>query len=139
MAHLDQERPDSQHPERSNKELWQRVKGRLRTEVGEDIFTSWFARMDLDGIEQDGVRLSVATRFLKTWTQSHYGEKVLLCWQAEMPTVRRIDIVVRSAVIKNTATPAKSPDPLPPARDSHKGEGSESRHPATPPGEPHAR
>jgi len=133
MAHSDEERPGPEHPERSNQDLWQRVKGRLRTEVGEDIFTSWFARMDLDGIEHDTVRLSVATRFLKTWTQSHYGEKVLLCWQAEMPTVRRIDIVVRSAVIKSTATPAKSPDPLPPARETHKAEGGEPRHPATPP------
>ena len=57
MAHLDEERPNTDHPARSNQELWQRVKGRLRTEVGEDIFTSWFARMDLDGIDLDTVRL----------------------------------------------------------------------------------
>ena len=124
MAHLDEERP--------NQELWQRVKGRLRAEVGEDIFTSWFARMDLDGIDVDTVRLSVATRFLKTWTQSHYGEKVLACWQAERPTVRRIDIAVRSAVIKNTATIAKSPDIVVSARErEHRTESQ--RHAATPP------
>ena len=27
---------------------WSRVKGRLRTSVGEDVYTSWFARMDLE-------------------------------------------------------------------------------------------
>ena len=132
MAHLDEERPTLEHPERSNQEVWQRVKGRLRTEVGEDIFTSWFARMDLDGIDVDTVRLSVATRFLKTWTQSHYGEKVLMCWQAEMAAVRRIDIVVRSAVIKNTATQAKSADPLPPAREREHKENGERHHPPAP-------
>jgi chromosomal replication initiator protein len=133
MAHLDQERPKIDHPERSNQEIWQRVKGRLRTEVGEDIFTSWFARMDLDGIDVDTVRLSVATRFLKTWTQSHYGEKVLACWQAEHPMVRRIDIAVRSAVIKNTATIAKSPDVVAVARErEHRIEhGGERHHAAT--------
>ena len=30
---------------------WSRVKGRLRTSVGEDVYTSWFARMDLEGVQ----------------------------------------------------------------------------------------
>ncbi len=118
MAHLDQERPCTEQPERSNEECWRRTKGRLRTEVGEDIFTSWFARMELDEVAGETVRLSVATRFLKTWTQSHYSEKILTCWQAELPAVRRIDIVVRSAVIRNAATPVKLPAPVPVARES---------------------
>src|SRR5262249_21145435 len=42
----------------SEKERWARVKQRLRAEVGEDIFSSWFARMDLDAVEEDIVRLS---------------------------------------------------------------------------------
>src|SRR5262249_14126137 len=89
-----QERTAAQRPDdRSDQERWLRVKERLRAEVGEDIFTSWFARMDLEGIEADTVRLSVATRFLKTWIQSHYGEKVLLCWQGGNPALRRVAIV----------------------------------------------
>ena len=28
-------------------ERWSRVKGRLRAEVGDDVYSSWFARMDL--------------------------------------------------------------------------------------------
>jgi chromosomal replication initiator protein len=117
------ERPDH----RSDQERWLRVKERLRAEVGEDIFTSWFARMDLEGIEGDTVRLSVATRFLKTWVQSHYGEKVLLCWQAEVPVLRRIDIVVRSAVIRASAT-AKPCEQAAPARESHaRTDGAEPR------------
>src|SRR5262249_17047907 len=89
-----QERTAAQRPDhRSDQERWLRVKERLRAEVGEDIFTSWFARMDLEGIEADTVRLSVATRFLKTWIQSHYGEKVLLCWQGEASALRPMRIV----------------------------------------------
>ncbi len=114
--------------QRSDQERWLRVKERLRAEVGEDIFTSWFARMDLEGIEAETVRLSVATRFLKTWVQSHYGEKVLLCWQAEAPALRRIDIVVRSAVIRANATPAKPCEQAAPARESHaKADVAEAR------------
>jgi chromosomal replication initiator protein len=136
MTHSDQElsgqprrgedRPDQP---RTDQERWRRVKERLRAEVGEDIFTSWFARMDLDAIEGETVRLSVATRFLKTWVQSHYGERVLLCCQAEVPNLRRIDIVVRSAVIRSNSSPAKTPEPVAPARESrdHKIDGVEAR------------
>src|SRR5215813_12913512 len=59
----------------TNHECWSRVKGRLRAEVGEDVFSSWFARMELEGVEIDTVRLSVPTRFLKSWIQSHYVER----------------------------------------------------------------
>src|ERR1700751_1356686 len=93
QVHVDQTHADQA---RSDQQRWRRVTERLRTEVGEDIFTSWFARMELDGIDGGTVRLSVPTRFLKTWTQSHYGEKLLLCWQGELANLRRIDIVVRS-------------------------------------------
>src|SRR5665213_838252 len=77
---------------------WSRVKGRLRTSVGEDVYTSWFARMDLESVQDESVRLSVPTRFLKSWIQAHYAERVLSCWQAEMPEVHRIDLTVRTAM-----------------------------------------
>src|SRR3981189_3425111 len=64
---------------------WSRVKGRLRSSVGEDVYTSWFARMDLESGQQESVPLLVPTRFLKSWIQAHYAERVLTCWQAEMP------------------------------------------------------
>src|SRR5947209_12657579 len=84
---------------------WSRVKGRLRSSVGEDVYTSWFARMDLEGVEQESIRLSVPTRFLKSWIQAHYAERVLACWQAEMPEVHRIDLTVRTAM--RCAAPVK--------------------------------
>jgi chromosomal replication initiator protein len=94
---------------------WLRVKTRLRAEVGDDIFLSWFASMDADGIDGDMARVSVPTRFLKSWIQSHYIERVLTCWQAEQPAVRRVELVVRS-VLRCTATKAK-PDLAEPVRE----------------------
>ena len=81
-------------------ERWTRVKDRLRAEVGDDVYSSWFARMELDGSEGDTVKLSVPTRFLKSWIQSHYAERVLACWQAEQPDFSRIELNVRYAVIR---------------------------------------
>ncbi|KQY98391.1 chromosomal replication initiation protein [Pseudolabrys sp. Root1462] len=94
-----------------DQESWLRVKSRLRSEVGDDVFSSWFARMDLEGLDDGGVRLSVPTRFLKSWIQSHYAEKVLTCWQAERNEVGRIELIVRSAVLKNTAQPKAKIEP----------------------------
>ncbi len=90
----------------ADQDSWSRVKERLRVEVGDDVYSSWFARMDLEAIEEGAVRLSVPTRFLKSWIQSHYAEKVLACWQAQDTQVGRIELIVRSAVLRQ-ATPVK--------------------------------
>ncbi|MGJ4941198.1 chromosomal replication initiator protein DnaA [Bradyrhizobium sp. HKCCYLS1011] len=95
----------------SEQERWSRVKGRLRSTVGEDVYTSWFARMDLESVQDESVHLSVPTRFLKSWIQAHYAERVLTCWQAEMPEVHRIDLSVRSAM--RAATPVIKDAPAP--------------------------
>ena len=50
----------------TDQDRWSRVKGRLRAEVGEDIFSSWFGRMEFEGVDSETVRLSVPTRFLKS-------------------------------------------------------------------------
>jgi chromosomal replication initiator protein len=90
---------------------WSRVKGRLRSSVGEDVYSSWFARMDLESVQQESVQLSVPTRFLKSWIQAHYAERVLTCWQAEMPGVHRIDLTVRSAM-RGAAPVKEMPAPV---------------------------
>jgi chromosomal replication initiator protein len=100
---------------------WSRVKGRLRSTVGEDIYSSWFARMDLESVHGESVRLSVPTRFLKSWIQAHYAERVLACWQAELPDVHRIDLTVRSAM--RCAAPVKEA----PATDLRRIEQSDGR------------
>ena len=91
-------------------ECWTRVKGRLRAEVGEAVYSSWFARMELESVEANTARISVPTLFLKSWIQSHYAERLLTCWQSERPAVTRIDLSVRSAAIR-TAQPTFAVSP----------------------------
>jgi len=94
-----------------DQESWLRVKARLRSEVGDDVFSSWFGRMELEGLDESGVRLSVPTRFLKSWIQSHYAEKVLTCWQSERNEVGRIELIVRSAMLKSAVQPKAKAEP----------------------------
>jgi chromosomal replication initiator protein len=98
-------------------ERWSRVKGRLKAEVGDDIFSSWFARMDLEGVEKDTARLSVPTRFLKSWIQSHYSDRVLRCWQAEERAVQRIELTVRTAAIRAPLAKPRVDEQVEPARE----------------------
>jgi chromosomal replication initiator protein len=87
---------------------WSRVRERLKAEVGEDIFSSWFARMNLEGVDNETVRLSVPTRFLKSWIHSHYSDRVLGCWQAEQSQVQRIEISVRNGVLRTNTPKAEA-------------------------------
>jgi chromosomal replication initiator protein len=81
-----------------DQDTWERVKARLRSSVGEDVYTSWFARMDLESSSADCVRISVPTKFLRSWIQAHYADLVLTCWQSEAAQVKRVDLSVRSAM-----------------------------------------
>ena len=96
---------------KKDKETFHRAMGRLRAQVGDDVYMSWFARMDLDHIDGTTVSLTVATRFLKSWIQSHYIDKVLACWQAENEQFERIELSVRSAVLRTNLRPINSDAP----------------------------
>lgn len=105
----------------SDQERWMRVQARLRAAVGEENFKSWFAAIEHDATDGDTVRLSLPTRFLKSWVQSHYAEKLLACWKEELPAIRRIDLVHRSAVLRNTTAKVKTNEAAETAREMRTG------------------
>jgi chromosomal replication initiator protein len=76
-------------------ELFQRVRARLRAAVGEDVYNSWFVRLELEEIVDDLAHLSVPTRFLSSWVQSNYAEKILDALRAEVAAVTRLHFTVR--------------------------------------------
>lgn len=78
------------------KERWHKVVQRLRAELGEDLYTSWFKSMDIEGRYDDTVVVSVPTRFLRNWIQTHYVERLLKLCDSELGTIGNVDIRVRS-------------------------------------------
>jgi chromosomal replication initiator protein len=95
--------------DRPNAEQWQRVKARLKTELGEDVFSSWFGRVDFEEADVSSVYLSVPTRFLKSWITSHYSERLLTLWNTERKGIARIELIVRGAMrFKNPPIVEKS-------------------------------
>ena len=80
---------------------WTRVCQRLRAEFGEDVYSSWFARLELDRIDRGVAYCSVPTKFLKSWIQSHYNDRLLPVIAAEIPIVRGVYIDVRMVARRN--------------------------------------
>lgn len=80
---------------KQEKEQFERVRSRLKAQVGEDVFNSWFARIELEELVDDVAHLSVPTRFLSSWIQSNYAEKILEAFKSENPGVARLHFTVR--------------------------------------------
>ncbi len=77
------------------RELWNRVRARLKAGVGEDVFASWFARLELEEIVEDVVHLSAPTRFLCSWVQSNYADRILEAFRLDAEEVARIQVTLR--------------------------------------------
>ena len=77
---------------------WGKIRKQLRAELGEDVFTSWFGRIEPVSVQDGAAEFSVATKFLKTWVQAHYAGRMLAHLQLELPVVDRVLISVRVAV-----------------------------------------
>jgi chromosomal replication initiation ATPase DnaA len=79
-------------------EAWMRIRRRLRAELGEEVFSSWFGCLELNALSDQDVYLSVPTKFLKSWIQSHYVDRILPALASEFPAIKRVSINVRSSI-----------------------------------------
>ncbi|MGE0232837.1 MAG: chromosomal replication initiator protein DnaA [Flavobacteriaceae bacterium] len=86
-------------------DAWERIMKRLRSELGEDIFSSWFGRMRLDTYDGATVTLSVPTSFLKSWIRANYLTRIVALWQEEPLRVERVDLRVRAVEKRVLAKP----------------------------------
>lgn len=88
--------------------VWDRVQRRLRAELGEDVYTSWFKCLELVQVQDDTVILSVPTKFLRNWIQQHFLEKITAHFQKEDGRLTRVTITMRSASLRTVPRPEAS-------------------------------
>ena len=74
---------------------WHKVRSRLRAELGEATFNSWFKLLEVAGAQKGRVILHVPTRFVRSWIEAHYLTRIRDHWKAEDDTIRRIDIELK--------------------------------------------
>jgi len=84
---------------------WARVRGILRSEVGDASYRSWLKPLTLVSVEGGRVRISVPTRFMRDWVISHYGDRLRELWMDENPDVDSVDVFVQAPVSKKVVRP----------------------------------
>lgn len=101
--------------------VFERVRARLRAQVGQEVFTSWFGRLKMQSMSKSVVRLSVPTTFLKSWINNKYLDQISALFAEEDANILKVEIVVRTAtrsaqmVSETTAAlpvPANIPAPI---------------------------
>ncbi len=72
-----------------------KVRAMLRSQLGEDIYASWFKALEFDEFDGKTVRVSVPVVFLRKWIQSHYMDELLTCCRAEFKSAEEVVVSVR--------------------------------------------
>ncbi len=93
------------------KKLWSVVHAGMRKEFGEAIFRSWLKPLTLRAYYHGTMEVSVPTRFMRDWIQTHYAERISTMCTEENADVKRVQIVVvQNAVIEDRAEPKTEED-----------------------------
>jgi len=100
---------------------WERVRMRLRAELGDAVYNSWFLRLELERVGGDGVHLSVPTKFLKSWMQSHYFDRIKKHVVSEFGAIERLTIELRQQGRKSKAREAGAELDAPAPREANRG------------------
>ncbi len=77
------------------REQWDKACEVMKKEFGGDVFSSWFTKLDLERLDGDTLHLSVPTKFLQSWLQKNYAQRMLNCCRSVLPEVRELVIGLR--------------------------------------------
>ena len=103
--------------------LWKKVHNEMRQEFGEAIFRSWLKPLTLQAYYHGTMEVSVPTRFMRDWIQTHYGERILaMCTQTNDEIKRLQIVVVQNAIVDDEPEAAKDDAKAAKANQNKKGE-----------------
>ena len=90
---------------------WARVRGTLRSEVGEAAYRSWLRPLTLLSVDGGRIEIAVPTQFMRDWVVSHYGERLRQLWISQNSTVKSVEITVdpgaRTKIIRSVGKGGK--------------------------------
>ncbi|MCB1557023.1 MAG: chromosomal replication initiator protein DnaA [Alphaproteobacteria bacterium] len=92
-------------PTRAVRDLWCKVYDSFRGEFGEAVFRSWLKPLTLQACYHGTLEVSVPTRFMKDWIQSHYAQRILEMCRAESAEINRVEIVVVQTASPSSPVP----------------------------------
>jgi len=90
---------------------WARVRGLIRSEVGDAAYRSWLKPLALTDVAERKIRIAVPTRFMRDWVVSHYGDRLRSLWSVENPAVEEVEIFVQPSPDRPIVREAGPPRP----------------------------
>ena len=89
--------------------VWKKVHSEMRQEFGEAIFRSWLKPMTLQAYYHGTMEISVPTRFMRDWIQTHYAERIQAMCQTAHEEIRRVQfVVIQNAIMEQLTEPSES-------------------------------
>lgn len=71
---------------------WARVRGRLRTELGDAVFRNWLKPLSFEGIDEGTAIMRAPSPFVRDRVRSQYSDRLRAIWSVEHPDVKSIAI-----------------------------------------------
>ena len=75
-----------------NIEIWDKVKGRLRKELGETLYKSWLKPLKLKKINKNTIVLSAETTLVRDRVERQYTDRLVSIWASEKPGINNIKV-----------------------------------------------
>lgn len=101
---------------------WNDVHKALRSEFGETVFRSWLKPLTLQACYHGTLEVSVPTRFMRDWIQTHYAKRILEMCGQKNPEIKRLEIVV----VQNMVSLEEAAEKTKPAKSNQNGKGHEA-------------
>ena len=92
---------------------WTRIRGTLRSEVGDVAYKSWLKPLTLVEVTNGRARIGVPTRFMRDWVVDHYGQRLRALWLEEDSGIKEVEIFVQTEPTRVQIRPQVQERPAP--------------------------
>ena len=80
--------------DRDNQETWDKVKNRLRKELGDTLYRSWLKPLKLKNINKNTIIFSAETSLVRDRVERQYTDRIISIWSAESPGIDNVEVSV---------------------------------------------
>ncbi|WP_081696256.1 chromosomal replication initiator protein DnaA [Candidatus Micropelagos thuwalensis] len=87
------------------KRQWERVRSRLRAELGEATFNSWFRHLEILKATATSITIQVPTKFIGSWIETNYLKRILGHWKKENDAISKINVSIQPAMHQPATQP----------------------------------
>ena len=77
---------------KDNQETWDKVKNRLRKELGDTLYRSWLKPLKLKNINKNTIIFSAETSLVRDRVERQYTDRIISIWAAERPGINNVEV-----------------------------------------------